>query len=110
MEQHWDAHGRDAPSRVCYNHGWRPDADHVVATHLRWASSGSFCLDWDSTAGTAQLLFYLYRVTAADNSVLLVSLRWTVTGPATGPGCRGAEQCQGLGLDWEVQTCQRKQL
>lgn len=94
---------------VCHNHGWRPDADHVVATHLRQATAGSFHLGWDGTAGTSQLLSYLYGVTAADDTVLLALLRWTVIGPAAGPGRHGAEHCQGLGLDWEVQMRWRKQ-
>lgn len=75
----------------------------MVATHLRQASVGRFCLDWDSTAGMFQLLSYLYRVTAADEAVLMVLLRWIVIGPVTGSGCHRAEQCQSPGLDWEVQ-------
>lgn len=67
------------------------------------ASSGSCCVNWDSTAGLSQLLSYLRSITAAEDTVLLTLLRWTVTGSATGPGGLEAEWCQGQGLDWEVQ-------
>ena len=68
------------------------------------ASSGSCCVNWDSTAGLSQLLSYLRSITAAEDTMLLTLLRWTVTGSATGPGGLEAERCQGQGLDWEVQT------
>lgn len=61
------------------------------------ASSGSYCLDWDSTAGLSQLLSYLHSITAAEDTVLLTLLRWTVTGSATGPGSHEAEWCRAGG-------------
>lgn len=63
--------------------------------------------------GTAQLGCLsscpIYTVTAADEAVLTALLRWTVIGPATGPGRHRAEQCQSPRLDWEVQMRSRKQ-
>lgn len=104
LEERRDAHGRDAPSWVCHNHGWRPDADHVVATHLRRAMLGDSV--WIGTAqlGCLSSRPIYYRVPAADDAVLMALLRWTVIGPATGPGCHRVEQRQSPGLDWEVQT------
>lgn len=108
LELEPDARGRDAPSRVCHNCGWRPDADHVrppTSDDQLWElPSGLRQHSWDVSAP-----FLLHSVTAAKDTVLLALSRRTVTGPATGPGGHEAEQCQGLELDWEVQTHWRKQ-
>lgn len=75
---------------------WPPTSDGPVLGDSVWI-------------GTAQLgclssCPIYYGVPAADDAVLMALLRWTVIGPATGPGCHRVEQCQSPGLDWEVQT------
>lgn len=101
-------HGRDAPAAFAITKDgaqmlstwWPPTSDRPVLGASIWV-------------GMAQLgrfsSFPIYTVITADDTVLLALLRWTVIGPTTGPGCHGAERCQGLGLDWEVPMCWRKQ-